>query len=459
MAVRKLGRIAEMSAITLNLPTKRCVDEFAWVAVVDGRTDSFENLLDEVPELVIAQVLDELEVEVRPAAVCERTSEFLDRFVWVHVGQPSCASVPLYRPTVRFDSLVRAAMSPVAERDSHRQQLHNMMRSLVHQDHATPGNSRPGVAIIGLGVMGTRMLASLSLHGGFQIVSAWDPSRSARVAVAADYPQVRIAESAADAVGSEGVTVVYIACPPSAHLEYARLAADAGCVVYCEKPLGVDVEEASDLVETFRERDVINAVNFPFAANPPVDRLQGDLSDGLLGEVVGVDVRLHFVPWPRIWQQQAAWLADREEGGYVREVGSHFVFLIEKLFGAATLVQSSVTYPDDGHSCETGFAATLDCDGVPVSLAGNSVGVGPDVVEMTIWGTRRSIRLTDWLHVDVASGHDWERQTVYGADMRRDNNSRFFDDLLNLVHGRPNTMASFSEALSVQRIVETILAG
>ena len=314
-----------------------------------------------------------------------------------------------------------------------------------------------GVAVIGLGIMGTRMLGSLTLHDGFRPVVAWDPSRRACDAAVAAHPELEIATDAASAISASGVDVVYIACPPAAHVEYATMAAEAGKAVYCEKPLAVEPAESEQLVALVTERAVANVVNFPFAASPSIDFIEGELASGALGEIVGVELRLHFVPWPRGWQQDAAWLSHRAEGGYVREVGSHFVFLVEKLFGPAELVDSSVDYPDDGVSCETRFSARLDCAGIPVSLRGTSVGVGPDVVEFTVWGSDRSIRLDNWAEVYVASGGDWERQEIYGSDPRRENNARFFGDLANLLQGRPNTMATFADALSVQRIVESIL--
>ena len=315
-----------------------------------------------------------------------------------------------------------------------------------------------GVALIGLGVMGTRMLASLTASDRFRPVAAWDPSEASRDAAAASSPDLAIAADARSAIGAPGVDVVYIACPPAAHAEYALLAADAGKAIYCEKPLAVDLAEAERLVDLVADRQVVNAVNFPFGAAPAVDFIEARLADGSLGEIVGVDLRLHFVPWPRDWQQAATWLSQRAEGGYLREVGSHFVFLVEKLFGPADVVRSSVTYPPDGVSSETHFSMHLDCGGVPVSMSGTSVGVGPDIVELVIWGSERSIKLDNWAEVFVASGGGWEPQAIYGADPRRENHERFFGDLDNLVNNRPNTIATFADALSVQRIVEGVLA-
>ncbi|MCH8809412.1 MAG: Gfo/Idh/MocA family oxidoreductase, partial [Proteobacteria bacterium] len=57
--------------------------------------------------------------------------------------------------------------------------------------------------------------------------------------------------------------VVYIACPPAAHKEYALAAIEAGKTVFCEKPLGVDVAESRALVARVEESGTPNAVNFP----------------------------------------------------------------------------------------------------------------------------------------------------------------------------------------------------
>lgn len=315
-----------------------------------------------------------------------------------------------------------------------------------------------GVTIIGLGVMGMRMLGSLTAHPGFHVASAWDPSDAACADAVSASPGLRIVDDAQQAIGSVGVDLVYIATPPHAHLGYARLALDAGLAVYCEKPLGVDLDESRELVTLVGDAGVPTAVNFPFAASPSVDRLQTMLADGSLGDVVGVDVSLHFAPWPREWQKSATWLADRADGGFLREVGSHFVFLTERLFGRASVTESSISYPSDGRSCETEFRAELRCAGQRVRLSGTSVGVGPDVVEFIIWGSQRSVRLSNWGDVMVSAGDEWKSLPAQAADRRAANNGRFFDDLERMMRGGDHTMATFDDAFSVQKIVEAIAA-
>ena len=74
-----------------------------------------------------------------------------------------------------------------------------------------------------------------------------------------------------------------------------------------------------------------------------------------------------------------------------------------------------------------------------------------------IWGSERSIKLDNWAEVSIASGGGWDVQEIFGPDPRRENNTRFFGDLAALLTGRPSSVASFAEALSVQRIVEAVL--
>ncbi len=319
-------------------------------------------------------------------------------------------------------------------------------------------SNQPKVAFIGLGIMGHRMLTNMSAHGGFEIVTAWDPKMEAREEVARLYPNIQLTQSAAEAILDGRVEIVYIASPPASHKEYAMMAAKAGKIVYCEKPLGVDVDESAAMVSAFADMDIVNAVNFPFADAQGVNLMQEELESGAIGEVTGVDVRLHFARWPRGWQEAAPWLAQRQEGGFVREVGSHYIFLVEKLFGRTELINSSVCYPDDDVSCETQFLAQLDCCGIPISMAGGSGGVGPDIVQFNIWGTKKSYKLWDWNQMYSTVGGDWEHQLTHIPDARQDGYMRMLDNFKRQVLGKSHTMASFGDALSVQKIVESILA-
>ncbi|MFB3087165.1 MAG: Gfo/Idh/MocA family protein [Acidiferrobacterales bacterium] len=317
--------------------------------------------------------------------------------------------------------------------------------------------SQFNIALIGLGVMGQRMLANMTTHGGYDLVAAWDPNLSACEQTHASYPSLRIAADADDAITDPRAEVVYIASPPAVHKQYAMSAIEHGKIVFCEKPLGVDVEQSRQLVAYAESSGVINAVNFSFAAKAASERIKDALDEGAVGRVVGVDVRLHFCRWPRDWQAGATWLAKRDQGGFVREVLSHYVYLTQRLFGRSTLGNAVVRYPDDGESAETHVLANLDCGRIPVSVAGGTGGVGPDRVEYTIWGTELSYRLYDWNRLKSSSGGDWVDELTQLDNPRQEGYMRMLDNLHALLRGEPHTMPSFRDALSVQEIIEGIL--
>jgi predicted dehydrogenase len=251
--------------------------------------------------------------------------------------------------------------------------------------------------------------------------------------------------------------VVYIACPPNYHEEHALAAFAANKAVYCEKPLGVDVAQSESLAAQAQASGLPNIVNFSLASAAATRELEMQLANGTLGEVWGVDVRIHFSQWPRAWQMAAAdWLSYRNEGGFTREVLSHWVYLTERLIGCVELESCQVRYPR-GNLAETHLQATLLAEGVPVSIAASSGGVGPDQVEYTVWGTQASSRVVDWNELFTSNGGPWAPALADIADPREKGYELQLANAAAATAGKPHSMPTFADALSVQSIIEAML--
>ena len=102
-------------------------------------------------------------------------------------------------------------------------------------------------AVIGLGIMGRRMMANLEQHPHFQIAGIWDPSASSVTKARAEFPSAPVADNPAALINKGVADFVYIACPPEWHKHYALMAIEAGVAVYTEKPLGVDIAESAQI--------------------------------------------------------------------------------------------------------------------------------------------------------------------------------------------------------------------
>ena len=313
------------------------------------------------------------------------------------------------------------------------------------------------VSIIGLGVMGQRMLGNMHNYAGFDAVTAWDPDQEACERTVAGYPGLEIAADASAAIGHPDTSVVYIASPPVAHSAHARAAFDAGKAVYCEKPLGVDLSDSESLVAAAADSGLVNIVNFSLASATATREIERLMAAGALGEIVAADVRIHFATWPRAWQMAAAsWLSYRAEGGFTREVLSHWIYLSERLLGPLSLDSHSARYPG-GNLSETHLHAMLFAGETPVSVAASSGGIGPDLVEYTLWGSKRSCRIVDWNRLFTSDGDDWRPELTTIADHREAGYELQLQNAARATAGEDHSMPTFADALAVQRLIEAML--
>ena len=309
-----------------------------------------------------------------------------------------------------------------------------------------------GLAVLGLGVQGRRMISRLPEHGGVRAVAAWDPEPGRL-----GDPGVPIAPSAEALVRMPGVDCVFIASPPALHMEQSNLAFDAGKAVFCEKPLSVNAREALDTIARIEREGLRAAVNFSLAASAGLEALVASRDAHELGAVRAVEIEVAFKEWPRPWQSGAGrWLAERAEGGFTREVLSHFVFALQRTLGKARVERSRATYPRDGAGAELALSAELRAGGAPVRIEGRVGGDAADFNRMTLFGERGDLELREWLAKVRRPGCAAFEPVAPGS---RPGYLRQLDELEKFVRGEGHVLPDFSEALAVQETIEAMLEG
>lgn len=317
-----------------------------------------------------------------------------------------------------------------------------------------------GIALIGLGIMGRRMIGRLVQHGGFRIAAMWDPSPEACAAAAREAPWAAIAAGPEAIMARADVGCVYIASPPASHPALCHLAFDAGKAVFCEKPLTHDMAAGEALAARVAREARPAAVNFSFASSASFQAIVDAARSGSLGTLRRIEVSASFARWPRDWQQAGRWLSERVEGGFAREVLSHFVFATQRLTGPLALRDARVSWPADGRSAETALVATLSGSGIEVAV---DAAVRGDVSDTNLWtvaGERGAIRMRDWYALERRGADGGWAPAMPGGveDLRAQAGQRQLDQLAALLEGRPQTLATFDEALAVQRTIEAMLA-
>lgn len=314
------------------------------------------------------------------------------------------------------------------------------------------------LSICGFGIMGERLMQAALAHPEISVTGVWDPSAAAAAKLAADYPQVPV-KAAFDALLT-GSDCLYVASPPNAHLEAVAAGFAAGLAVFCEKPLATDVAAAQMLVEKAALKGNRAGVNFPFASSFAVEAIEGWLSEGRIGQPQELTIRLDFAEWPRPWQKDAArWLTRRVEGGFLREVGSHYLFLTRRLLGPLLLTGAHSDFgPED--LAETSVRAEMIAGSLPVHLTG-SLGrtAASEDLEWLLTGSSGQIRLRNWTLADWRPhGGDWTAAETLPIEQARPLQLRRQLDQLQLCQqGQAHRLATLAEALDVQKTVEAIL--
>lgn len=306
--------------------------------------------------------------------------------------------------------------------------------------------------------MGERMLRNMAKHPGFAVVAAWDPAPGAAEKLYAIAPQARFAADATALAAAPDIDCVYIATPPASHLDYAAIAFDHGKAVFCEKPLAIDRAAGLALVTRVERDRLIAAVNFPFASAPAVRAIASGLKSGELGGVERVGIEIAFAAWPRPWQASARWLMLREQGGFVREVVSHFIFLTQRLLGPIQIDECHVDYPTDGRSAETSITARLQAGQIPVSLTGRVGGESEDFNRWRLDGREGAFELHDWYSLRRRINGGWLDIDFGDTPIRELSYRAQLGSLSAMLSGRPNPLPSFREGLAVQECVEAMLA-
>lgn len=310
------------------------------------------------------------------------------------------------------------------------------------------------VGIIGLGGIGRQFLAEMQNHDHFTVTSAWDPSETSRTIATTDWPDLAITENADQILSDPSIDMIYIASPPDSHCDYILAAVDAGKAIYCEKPLGVNLARSRQVAARVAKSGLTNIVNFNHGRALSSCLVEEKIQDGEVGRISGVDTFIHLSRWPRDFQETATWLARRDQGGFTREMLSHWIYLTHRLFGPGKLIYKNVCYPRDGISAENRLTAELDFSGVPLFIKAACGGAGPVGSEYTIWGDKLSFRLKSGGHLSISDNGNWQEET---SDCGGEDRKRTLDGVAACMAGEKIVMPNVADALAVQELIEEIL--
>lgn len=309
------------------------------------------------------------------------------------------------------------------------------------------------LAIIGLGTIGKRILKAASKHSQVEVVAVYDQAPVHLDDVL--HKHICIEKTAQALINRADVDLVYIGSPPLTHMLYCNLALEAGKDIWCEKPLAIDVHQASSFIKKLEATDVKAAVNLSLASSPVVAQISTIMEKIPLTDIYSIEFEMHYSSWPRRWQSDASsWLRTREQGGFLREIFSHFVFFHQRLIGDLELLEGRVEY-SEANLAETFVQAHYKTNGIPVRLQGVVGGNGPDTNNWVLYSKNTSIHFSGFRVLKVSTDDSWEDVPV---ELSGDLDMTQLNEVVKMVRNQTHKLASFQEALKVQNVVEGLLA-
>jgi predicted dehydrogenase len=335
----------------------------------------------------------------------------------------------------------------------------------------TPRPLRPvRVAIVGLGKMGVVHAAVLSMIPDCEVVGFADfhaPLGRTLRGMGHRAPFFRGAEPM---IRKTAPDVVFVCTQPDSHYPIARLALEAGCAVFVEKPLTHALADAEALAALAAERQRPVACGFTLAYVPIFAAAQHAIATGVLGSLRQARSSMYL---SQTFGPRRGWMYDaaRSGGGVVANVSSHLLFLLQWCLGTPVEVRATWNkfyspVEDELHAmmrlesgADVGFDSSWSTPGYPYSAV---------VIEIEGENGRLLVS-NDALEVELTAArgaYGAGRTRVREADLPQP--ARFFVNgegyyledaaFLHWVTGGPAPPIAVESGLAVQRVIHALYA-
>lgn len=173
-------------------------------------------------------------------------------------------------------------------------------------------------------------------NSGIKAVMRRDLAKAQDYAIRHNVPHVY--RTVEEVLADEEINAVYIATPPSTHKELAIKAAEAGKMVYVEKPMALNYAECSEMLQVFEQKKLPLFVAYYRRALPNFLKVKELIDNGIIGDVRFVQVDLvkplsHCQPSPEMTSENWRVNPDISGGGYFHDLASHQFDILDFILG------------------------------------------------------------------------------------------------------------------------------
>jgi len=146
-----------------------------------------------------------------------------------------------------------------------------------------------------------------------------------------------------DMLQRKDIDLISICTPSGLHPQHGIMAAIAGKQVLSEKPMGVRLKDADELIKACDQNKVKLFVVMQNRLNPPIKLLKKAIDKGRFGQIYMITINV-FWTRPQDYYEMANWRGTWEfDGGAFMNQSSHYVDLLQWLGGP---VESVIAHAD-----------------------------------------------------------------------------------------------------------------
>lgn len=217
--------------------------------------------------------------------------------------------------------------------------------------------------VLGLGKIARHFCRDLLLVEGSELYAVGSRSLEKSNDFAQQYGVRHSYGSYQDLVNDSNIDIIYIATPHDSHLEYAMMAMEAGKHVLCEKPLAVNYDQVSQLIQSAQENKVFLMEALWTRFNPIIEKVISEVKNGAIGIPTYLNSTFAFYNdidlTSRLFDPSLA-------GGSILDVGIYPVFLCYTLFGVPQSIAATGFLSEQGVDLQ--MTAMLDYGGGSAQL-------------------------------------------------------------------------------------------
>jgi len=304
-----------------------------------------------------------------------------------------------------------------------------------------------GVGFVGAGDISILHAAAVRKCPGARLVGLWNRGRERAAQRAAEFG-CKAYDSPEALVNDPAVDAVFVLTNLETHLEYTRLALEAGKHVLVEKPVGVTVGEIEEMRTLADARGLVCVPGHNYIYEAGMVRTRELVEAGDLGRIVSAYV-MYNIHHP----EEVA----KRYPGVVRQILTHHSYILLYLVGApAELFAMKATlhyqeYPEEDIAMVQMRLANGALAHFCASFAADDHAADPWTVMVKVIGTAGSTRYSYRDHVEIKPGlvHS-QTYTAYQGSIT--NEVRFF--LTDCLRHGAAPLSTLADAATAQRMIE-----